>query len=534
MSESKIKLRAEIISVLAKYTTGKNISSRTLKKDIDYFSDIEEKELLSKILLTEMLSKDKKYAKVCSLFVLRALDKESATKAASKILEDKNIPDKKKVYLLSILKQKEIFFDYEEIGNYIDNIEQTASDGVKDFLLCAINNPEAQIDLLDFYCSITNEEKTSLLENLSENISNDEETNALSLITNIELAKKERRMIIEALLSSNSAYALLGLKNLEKLKETEDIYKLKIQKKIKEIEFKNPNYKNTSFIKDSIPYKSYISFTDGNGNFSLIFSRIDKNRMIETFFSTANVELGIISVVGFYKIEKRSFQEILLRLFADSPPVEIEAPILVSFLDYYSKKNEKTNTTLPYEFDIWFNLTNDIKKYTEDLSLYLNSKLNVVNIPKNKISAVFKSKITESWFYVKNQNKKTDRIFSLLNKENISSYEKFEEDVLKYIDKEILTDKDFIDIFKTRLLLQAYISKLAKFDKIADYLYSICYKEKYVKEFLNYIFQRSIYNNLLQYIEDKDEENIFKEKQKPDFTIKEIKKITDSIEKKWK
>ena len=534
MSASKIKLRAEILSVLSKYNTKKDIKPDILKKDIEYFSDFEEKELLSKILLTEMLSGEKRYAKYCSLFVLRALDKPSVIKAASKILEDKTVPDKKKIYMLSILKQKEIFFDSDEIEKYIDNIEQTASDGVKDFLICATNNPEAQIDLLDFYCSITSDERIALLENLTANSTGDEEINALSLITSLELSKKERQMATEALLSAKSIYALKGLKNLETLEETEDIYKKKIQKKIKEIEFKNPKYKNTALIETSTPYKCFISFTDGMGDFALIFSRIDKKKFIETFFAKANVELGITSVVGFYKIEKRSFQEILLRLFADSPPVEIEPPILVSFLDYYSQKNEKTNTTLPYEFDIWFNLTNDIKKYTEDLSLYFNSKLNVVNIPKNKISAVFKSKITESWFYVKNQNKKTDKIFSLLNKENISSYEKFEEDVLNFIDKEFLTDKNFIDIFKTRLLLQAYISKLAKFDKIADYLYSICYNEEYIKEFLNYIFQISIHNNLLQYIEEKDEENVFKEKQKPHFTDKEIKKIINSIEKKWK
>lgn len=532
-SASKMKLRAEILSVLNKYNTNKDIKSEDIKKDIESLDSIEDKKFLAKILTDELISGKKKYAKFCSLFIIQILNKNDIEPYALKILNNKSISDNKKVFLLSTLKQKDIYFEPEDIESFMNDIDKAASDGVNDFLNSTLKNPEAQIDLLDFYLSITQEERISLLVSLSEKNLNNETINAFSLISNLELSNKETKILTDILLKTNSPYSIKGLKNLLNSEYIKDIELHRIKKKIKEIEFKNPSYKNLDFISDSRPYKSYISFVDGFGNFSLIFSRIDDEKLIDTFLTTVNIELGIISTIGFYKIPKKNFQSILIRLFADSPPIEINPSILGSILYFYSQKNTKTNTEIPYEYTIWVNLINDIKIYTENLSEYLNSKLNNIEIKESKLNALFNSKVTKSWFYTKNQNTKINEVFSLLNEKNIKSQTEFEKDILDFIDNKLLNNNEFLDVFKSKLLIQAYVSKLAKLDKISDSLYSICYNNDFIRLFLNFMMQKSVCYYLNEYISPNNKNNIFNKQKKLDFTEKEIKNFISTTEKRW-
>ena len=532
--ESKMKLRGEILSILNKYNTDDKISNRTVKNDINSFLKIEDKELLAKILLNEVIKGNKKYAKFCSLLILRVLNKEDIEKQSLKILEKEDISDEKKVFLLSILRQKEISFSPEEIENFIHDLDKTATDGIKKFLIDALESPEAQIDLLDFYQGITYQEKISLLNNLTYESNSKETINALCILSYLNLTKTEIKIISDNLLETNFEEAILGLENILKFDNLEEILIHKIKKKIKELKFKNPKYKNLSLIKDSKYHKSYVCFIDGNWNFSLIFSRINKDNTINTFFTTINIDLGITSVIGFSEIEKTNFREILQRLFVDSPPIEIEPRVLASLLDFYKAKNKRTNSLLPYEFYIWENLLSDIKRCETDVSLYINSKLTYVEIKENKLKNLFNSKILSTWFYTKNQSKKTEEIFSIPNKQNIQNPCKLEEDISKFTDNKIANDKDFVDSFKSKLLLQAYISKLAKLNAISDYLFSICYKTDYMKIFLNYIVQKSICHYLLNNVKSNNQTNVFKKTEKFDFTEKEINKVVEVFEKKWK
>ncbi len=531
--ESKMKLRSEILSILSKYNSNKQINSKVIKNDIETLAKIENKDLLAKILMNEILTGNKNYAKFCSLFILRILDKKEIENHASKILSRENITDEKKVFLLSILKQKGIYFSAEEVESFICDLDKTANDGVRNFLESAIENPEAQIDLLDFYQGITYQEKISLLNNLAYENKFKETINAFSVLCNLVLSQAEIKIISDVLLTTDSKEAIFGLENILKSNNIDETLTHKIKKKIKELKFKNPNCKKTTFTNDSKFYKSFVCFVDGGWNFSLIFSRIDKNNLIDTFFTTINIDLGITSVIGFYKIPKRNFDEILGRLFIDSPPIEIEAGVLASLLDFYKEKNSKTNSLLPFEYNVWANLISDIKRCDVDISEYLNSKLTCVEIKEKKLYDLFNSKIVDTWFYVKNQDPKIEEIFSIPNKQNIKDFAKIEDRIIDFINDKIIKDDEFINAFKSKLLLQAYISKLAKFTSISNYLFSICYKTEYIKMFLNYIFQKSICNYLLNNLKNKQQTNIFKKSENFDFTEKETVAISEAFKKRW-
>ena len=70
---SKMKLRAEILSVLNKYNTKNDIETEVLQKDVEKLDNIEDKKFLAKILIDEIVSGSAKYSKFCSLFILQRL-----------------------------------------------------------------------------------------------------------------------------------------------------------------------------------------------------------------------------------------------------------------------------------------------------------------------------------------------------------------------------------------------------------------------------------------------------------------------------
>ena len=532
---SKMKFRIEILSILSKYHAKKHLALEILKEDLRFFANFEDKEFLAKILISEIVTGDKRYAKFCSSFLLKTLDKENIEKHALKTLKDKKIPDKKKMFLISVLKQKDINFDLHEIENFVNDVEKISKDNLEEFLYNMTNNLEVQIDLLDFYSNVPKEEKLMLLKSLMEDEGMEDIQRVCSLLTNLELSSEEKDIITPVLLSSNSPYLLRGLKNLLTVfDDTEETTKRKIKRKISEINLKNPNFKDLTFVKNTSIYKTLIGSVDGCSNFSLIFSRIDKNDFADTFFVTINIELGVTSCIGFNKIHKKNFEEILSRLFADSPPACIEPKVFVAFLNYYTKKNTQTNTAIPYELNIWSNLVSDVENDIDDLSLYLNSELERVDIKKEKLRKILSSKILNSWFYTKNQNEKSDKIFTLLNKNNICNMEKLEEDILNFIKQEILSDKHSVEIFLSQLLIQGYVIKLLKFKILADYLYSICFSEEYLEIFLNHIFQKSIYHYLLEKSNSSIQKNIFNKEEKLPFTADEMLKTAELIEKRWK
>ena len=57
-NSQKLKLRADLINILNKYRDKSEINNIELKKDIDYISELEDKNSVFKILLQEIISSE--------------------------------------------------------------------------------------------------------------------------------------------------------------------------------------------------------------------------------------------------------------------------------------------------------------------------------------------------------------------------------------------------------------------------------------------------------------------------------------------
>ncbi len=535
MSKQSIILqqRAQIISILSKYIEAQNINNAQLFEDITQINTIENKSLIFKTLFQELSnSQNQVYSDVCSIVALETIDEETFEKEAVILLQDKKINDEKKFLIMSLMKQKGLNFNYRDIANYVDDAQELAHSGVKNFLTNALDDAEVQIDLLDFFINIPKEEKMYFLDNLKEEFDGDNLANAFSILIQLKgLQEDEFQIIYSELINIDSPYAISGLEYI--LENKESFKKTKTRQRIKELKFKYPKFKNNDLIKKSKVFECYIGFVDGKSNFPLILSRKKENDLLDSLLITVNTELGVTSCVGFSNMQFENFTSVIKRLFSDSAPIKITPVALKSLYSHYIEKSKKNDIELPYELIVWQKLLNDIRTINYDISEFINSKLDIIKLNEAKIKKFASSVLVDTWFFVQGQNKQVDKIIQKIEDEHIVELDKINELTSKIIEEELMNDEAFIKEFQSKLLMQSYIAKIAKYKVTSSYAYSLCFKSPYMKLFLNSIIDKSIYFYLNSKLNEKDNENRFKKKNKSNFNQEELELILAQLEEKW-
>lgn len=536
-SSEKMKLRAELMSVLNKYTTAIEIDNDQLKNDIEILKEFPDREFLCKALFKELLGKDNLYTNVCAIIIIEAVENEIFEAQVYDLLKDEKVSDDKKFYFISILKQKGLTFDYDTIDNYIMHPEELAQNGVKDFLNNAIEDPEVQLDLLDFYVNIPEDERLSLLNNLIEEFQGDDLGNALSLIAQLDnLSVVELEYLVNGLIKAKSSYSIEGLRHILNNYKFDKKSTKTITTATKEIEFAHPNFINTALIKDTKVLSAYMSFIDGNSNFSLTLSRLRENKTVDVVLITINIMQGITSCMGFGSINQENYNAVMNRVFSDSIPIKIPPSILKGLSKYYYEKNKKLKIQLPYEYIVWKNLFNDIKDLKGDVAEIINSKLDTVNLTERKVRKFSSSNLLSRWYYLYGQNEHIDELIKTLEQEHIVDMEKINELTEKLTQEKFVNDKNYRLELQTRLLLQSYAAFQADLKMMSANAYSLCFENPYIPILVNSIIDKSLYCYFAQKIEDIEEgieENVFKNEIESKYTKEEAVILMEQLEEKW-
>lgn len=538
MSNASLKLeyRTKIMSILNKYRDNSAFDNIALQKDIETIKALDDKKIVLKILLDEIIDVKSDFSNVCAVIAIETVDKDTLETCACEFLSRKDVSDDRKFFFISILKQKGIQFDYDEISNHISHPDEVAQNGVKDFLNNALDDPEAQIDLLDFYLNISKSEKIYLLNNLINEFEGDDLANAFSLLSRLDIENDEIIIIINGLIKTDSPYALDGLEYILENYEVGDILKKSIKQSIRKLKFKYKNFQNLSFCKNSSVLKCYMSFVDGESNFSLIISRLKKTNLIDAALLTININRGIVACVGFGKITIESLKSIINRTFINTMPVEISPITYRALCDYYILKNKKTLTRPPYEYIVWEKMSFDIKKLNCDLSEFLNAKLDTLNLTEQKVRKFISSKMLETWYYYKGQDKRIDDILNEIEQNHICDLNMINKIVSDEIEKDFINNPEYIKELQTKLLLQAYAARQCRLKVSSACAYSLCFKNPYIKMLIESIIDKSIYYHLSNCLHEKQEtnkENMFKKTLNSKFSIEELEDLMNKLEAKW-
>lgn len=537
MSNASLKMeyRTKIMAILNKYRNDAPSDNLLLQEDIELLKAFENKEIVLKILLDEIVDVKTEFSNICAVFILEVIDKKTLEECACDFLSRKDISDERKFFFISVLKQKGMQFDYDEIASYVSHPDEIAQSGVKDFLENALYDPEAQIDLLDFYLNISKDEKIYLLNNLTDEFSGDDLANAFSLLSQLDLDEDEIEIVLNGLIKTDSLYAIEGLEYILDNYKCNDFRKKTIKQTLKKLKFKYQDFQNYSFCKNSKVLKCYMSFVDGESNFSLIISRAKQNNLIDALLLTININSGINACVGFGNINIKNLKAIIQRTFSNTLPVEISPLVFRGLCEFYYLKNKTVKQNLPYEFIVWKKMFLDIDKTKVDISEFINSELETINLNEKKVRKFISSKMLETWYYYKSQNKKVDEILDYIDDNKISDIDKINEIVSQEIEKNFINNKEFIAELQTKLLLQAYVAKCANLKVSSACAYSMCFKNPYTKMLIESIIDKSLYYHLSNCLYEKKNgsENVFKKSLNSNFSQEEIESIMNKLEEKW-
>ena len=538
-SEQKMMQRSALFQILNKYDETIDINPEELRADIEKIKIFQDQEYVCNLLFKEITNTNKKlslnYINRCALYALEAISADIFEKQAYEIMSDKSVDDEKKFFIISLLKQKGLSFDYTTINDYIKSPEQLAKAGVKNFLVNAIDNAETQVDLLDFYQNISEEERFALLNNLIEEYKGDDLANAFSILVQLPLAKEEFKIVINELLETSSPYSLEGLNFLIKNRKLPLKYQSRIRTTIAKIEKENPKFKSNSLIANSKLHSCQIGFVDGDSCFSMVITRILKNSNYNIALFGANISEGIVSCMGFEEVTEEMREKIITRLFSDSIPVDIDPVSLKAIFYHYLDKNYKQNTEPPYETIVWKKMFSDINDSPIGASEIINSDLKKIELNFKKVKKFASAKVVETWYYPHGSNETLDKLIEEIETKHITNLEKYDEIATQLMNTTWLKDEEFLSDFQSRLLLQAYISKLAGFSATSGVAYALCFKNPYLKILLSSILDKSVYyylsNRYMEYEEEYKDK--FSKKLETSFTKDELYSLMSALEAKW-
>ena len=165
---------------------------------------------------------------------------------------------------------------------------------------------------------------------------------------------------------------------------------------------------------------------------------------------------------------------------------------------------------------------------------HLIAQVGSLNLNEAKVRKFTVSKIVENWFYFLNQNKYIDKLIEIIEKDHINDFDKINEEVSKFLNQYFLNNNEFLIEFQSRLLIQAYVARLAGLKMTSSVAYSLCYKNPYSRILINSMIDKSLYFYFLQILNSNNQNDLFKKEIKTNFLQDELKNLISKFEEKWK
>ena len=461
------------------------------------------------------------------------VEKEQLNNELWDVIKSPEYNDHIKMIAFNMLKDLGNKIDYEVISGYFEKFNELINKETKELLETAIMNPEAQIDFMDFLNALSDNDKILLIRSLEEDYAHDALANILIPVFLFYMETEVGDAALEILGNTKSQLAYHALENVKQYVTEEQ--QLKINKALSALKLSGIRVDNTvefykEILKESKPYKSYVSFPDGHGNLAIIFSRIRPNKTLQFLALVVNPRYGILDSFGFNAMQERDFYKIIDKFYNYQEKYEVK-PEIVKYLAMQAVESSYANDEpIPYEYICWESILLDIEAERPEVQLE-KKELN-----QKEIDKLCLSDYVQNWFY--------DEITSPEFKEFIDklSYEfksnNFNVDLDKFI------ADNFDSVFTAKELayqmvnfnIAAYLRQLKEDNELAQVLYSL--GTNYA--FLTNILRKSIYEYYVgqRYIlkNQRKAATMFEQKLQPqadDFELLQLDMIISSIEAKW-
>lgn len=526
---NKIQIKAEVLATLTALATSAQPNSALLNE----LKMIEDKKTVLEVLIKELVNAPEQKALLICWLLTELIDKETLNNELWDVIKSPEYNDHVKMIAFNMLKDLGNKIDYDVISGYFEQFNELINKETKELLDTAIMNPEAQIDFMDFLNAINDDDKIILIKSLEEDYSHDALANILIPVFIFYMNTEVGNTALDILGRSKSQLAYHALEN-SKTYAPENI-QAKISKAVSELKMGGIRVDKTeefykNILKESKPYKTYVSFPDGHGNMAIIFSRIRENKSLQFLAIVINPRYGILDSFGFNTMTERDFYKIVDKFYNYQEKYEV-SPGFVKYLLRQAEENSHINQEpIPYEYICWQSILLDIEPEKPEINLD-KKELNQKDIDKLCLNDY-----VQNWFFDEITSEEFKIFIDKLSAEFKSN--NFNVDLDKFI------ADNFDSIYTAKELayklitfnISAYLRYLKGDKELAQILYSL--GSNYA--FLTNIVRKSIYEYYVgkRYIlkNQRKASNIFEKRMQPrvdDFQLLQLDMIISSIEARW-
>lgn len=526
---NKLQIKAEVLASL-RAISGSTMPDPSLLTDLKL---IEDKKAIVDILVRELLNADEHKSLLICWLLTELIEKEQLNNELWDVIKSPDYNDHIKMIAFNMLKDLGNKVDYEVISGYFEKFNELINKETKELLETAIMNPEAQIDFMDFLNALSDNDKILLIRSLEEDYAHDALANIVIPVFLFYMETKVGDTALEILGNTKSQLAYHALENVKQYVNEEQ--QAKINKAMSSLKLAGIRVDNTiefykEILKESKPYKSYVSFPDGHGNLAIIFSRIRSNKTLQFLALVINPRYGILDSFGFNAMQERDFYKIIDKFYNYQEKYEVK-PEIVKYLAMQAVESSYANDEpIPYEYICWESILLDIEAERPEV------RLDKKELNQKEIDKLCLSDYVQNWFY--------DEITSPEFKEFIDklSYEFKTNNFNVDLDKFIADNFDRVYTAKelayqmVNFNIAAYLRQLKEDNDLAQVFYSL--GTNYA--FLTNILRKSIYEYYVgqRYIlkNQRKSATMFEQKLQPqadDFELLQLDMIISSIEAKW-
>ena len=526
---NKIQIKAEVLATITALATSAQPSSALLTE----LKMIEDKKTVLDVLIKELVNAPEQKALLICWLLTELIDKDTLNNELWDVIKSPEYNDHIKMIAFNMLKDLGNKIDYDVISGYFEQFNELINKETKELLDTAIMNPEAQIDFMDFLNAINDDDKIILIKSLEEDYSHDALANILIPVFIFYMNTEVGNTALDILGRSKSQLAYHALENA-KTYAPENL-QAKISKAVSELKMGGIRVDKTeefykNILKESKPYKTYVSFPDGHGNMAIIFSRIRENKSLQFLAIVINPRYGILDSFGFNTMTERDFYKIVDKFYNYQEKYEV-SPGFVKYLLRQAEENSYINQEpIPYEYICWQSILLDIEPEKPEINLD-KKELNQKDIDKLCLNDY-----VQNWFFDEITSEEFKIFIDKLSAEFKSN--NFNVDLDKFI------ADNFDSIYTAKELayklitfnISAYLRYLKGDKELAQILYSL--GSNYA--FLTNIVRKSIYEYYVgkRYIlkNQRKASNIFEKRMQPrvdDFQLLQLDMIISSIEARW-
>lgn len=526
---NKIQIKAEILATLTALST-------SIQPDASLLTDlklIEDKKTVLDVLIRELVNAPEQRALLICWLLTELIDKDTLNDELWNVIKAPEYNDHVKMIAFNMLKDLGNKIDYEVISGYFEQFNELINKETKELLETAIMNPEAQIDFMDFLNAIGDEDKKILIKSLEEDYANDALANILIPVFLYYMNTDVGNVALEILGRSKSQLAYHAIENA--LSFAPEELKGRMNKALSELKMAGIRVDNTvdfyrNILKESAPYKTYVSFPDGHGNMAIIFSRIRANRTLQFLAVVVNPRYGILDSFGFNNMTERDFFKIVDKFYNYQEKYEINAGVAKYLLNQAEENSHINGELIPYEYICWQSILLDVEE--EKPNLYLEKK----ELNQKDIDKLCLNDYVQTWFFDEVTSDEFKTFIDKLSAEFKAN--NFDVDLDKFVADNfdsIYTVKELA--YKLVIFNMAAYLRMLKGDKeLAELFFSL--GSNYA--FLTNIIRKSIYEYYVgkRYIlkNQRKASNIFEKRMQPkvdDFELLQLDMIISSIEARW-